>query len=215
MKPGRLTIFIALIISQIASSQKIIWETGGLDVLKGQTALASSINYEGMQVSDLAENEFIEQQKEELNKKKQGDGDKFADAWNNAKKEKFIKRFNEHFTKASKEKIKAGSEEGAKYLIILTPTSIDLGKGRYYGTKPALVDFELAIVEKENPNNIVAKGRAKEVKGESKAPRGTGWIPGGVGTAIDVSNRVQNFDPTNRVAESFELLAVAMGKALR
>lgn len=215
MKPWIFTTCIVLIFSQIATAQRINWETGSLDLLKGQSAVATTINFEGMQVSELPEQEFLAAQKDELNKKKEGNGDKFVETWNAAKKEKYMKRFNEHFTKASKEKIKAGVDEGAQYLIILTPVSVDLGKGRYFGTTPALVDFDIAIVEKSNTSNVVAKGSAKEVKGESKAPRGTGWIPGGVGTAIDVSNRVQNFDPTNRIAESYELLAVTMGKALR
>ena len=207
----------ACLLTLATSAQKIQWTKGDLSVLKGQKSVATRIDYEGMQVSDLSEKAFLEERRANFNAEKPGDGDKFCENWEAAKKPndgKFVKRFNEHFTKASKEKVSAGSNDG-NYLIILKPTSMDLGKGRYFGTKPALVDFDIMIVEAANPSNIVAQGSVKGVKGESKAPKGSKWIPGAAGTAIDVSNRVQNFDATNRLAESFELLAVAMGKAVK
>lgn len=198
------------------SAQKIQWTKGDLSVLKGQKGVVTKVDYAGMQVSDMSEKAFLDERRATFNSEKPGEGDKFYDNWEAAKKAedgKFVKRFNEHFTKAAKEKVTAGAE--GPYTIILKPTSMDLGKGRYFGTKPALVDFDIFIVESANPSNIIAQGSARQVKGESKAPKGSKWIPGAAGTAIDVSNRVQNFDATNRLAESFELLAVAMGKAVK
>jgi len=212
-----LVLLFALAIVQATQAQKIQWETGSLKVLSGQSAVATLIVYEdNLQVSDMPEQTFLDERRAKDNAEKAGSGDAFYESWENAKKEKYALRFNEHFTKASKEKITASTDNAdAQYIIILTPHNIDLGKGRYFGTKPALVDFDIVIAENNNRSNIIAKGTVKGVKGESKAPKGSGWIPGGAGAAIDVANRVQNFDPTNRIAESFELLAVTMGKSLR
>ncbi len=212
-----LVFLLALAITPVIHAQKIQWETGSINVLSGQASVATEILYEdNLMVSGVPEKTFLEERRKTDNAEKAGAGDAFCENWENAKKEKYMLRFSEHFTKASKEKITASAENtSAQYVIILTPHNIDLGKGRYFGTKPALVDFDIVIAENANRSNIVAKGSVKGVKGESKAPKGSKWIPGGVGTAMDVANRVQNFDATNRIGESFELLAVTMGKSLR
>lgn len=217
MKRTTLTICAILFSLSYCLAQKISWEIGNADVLKGQSTASSEIVYEdNLIVSDVPEKQFLEDRRKTDNAEKAGAGDAFCNSWDEAKKTKYIKRFSEYMTKASKEKITVSENASdAKYVIILTPHNIDLGKGKYFGTKPALVDFDIVIAENANRNYIVAKGVAKGVKGESKAPKGSAWIPGGAGTAIDVANRVQNFDATNRIAESFELLAVALGKDLR
>lgn len=200
----------------IANAQKIKWDKGGLDVLSGQTNLATEIVYENLQVSGMSEQQFLDERRKSDNAEKAGSGDLFCTKWDEAKQTKYSARLNDHIHKASKEKVTAGAGNAdAKYKVILKPSNIDLGKGRYFGTKPALVDFDITIVENANPENVVAHGTAKEVKGESKAPKGSGWIPGGAGAAIDVANRSQNFDATNRIAESFELIAIAIGKAMK
>lgn len=215
MKKAFFTLLAIVLLGSIGFAQKINWETGNLDILKNEKIVATQVIYDGMKISDEPETTFLEDRRKELNEKEAGKGDDFYNHWQTARDGKYLKRFSEHFTKASKEKMAAASDADAKYLIILIPQNVSLGKGRYFGTKPAEVDFEIKIVEKANPTNVLALGHAKGVKGEAKAPKGTRWIPGGAGTAIDVANRTQNFDETNRVAESFELLAVAMGKNFR
>lgn len=206
---------LAVCSAYLADAQKVKWETGNIDVLKGQSSVATEIVYPNvLNVSGMPEQEFLDERRKTDNAEKPGAGDSFVKRWTTARESKYIKRFSEHFTKATKEKVNAGTGE-AKYVIILTPQNIDLGKGRYFGTKPAYVDFDVVIAENANRNNIVARGRAEKVPGESKAPKGSQWIPGGAGTAIDAANRSQNFDATNRIAESFELLAVTLGKQLR
>lgn len=201
----------------IANAQKITWETGKLDVLKGEKNIATEIVYvDDLQVGGEGEKAFLEERRASDNKEKAGSGDLFVTNWEEAKKTKYPKRINDYIHKGSKEKVTASSENtDAKYVIILTPNNIDLGKGKYFGTKPALVDFEIVIAENANRSNIVAKGKALKVKGEAKAPKGSNWIPGGAGAVMDVANRSQNFDATNRIAESFELLAIAIGKGMK
>lgn len=199
-----------------ADAQKIKWDKGDLKVLKGQTQLSTEIIYENLQVSSMPEEQFLKERKNRDNEEKAGAGDIFANNWEEAKKTKYIKRVNDHVFSASKKKVTASENNtSATYKLILKPNNIDLGKGRYFGTKPALVDFDITIVETANPSNVVAHGVALAVKGEAKAPKGSGWIPGGAGAVIDASNRSQNFEATNRVAESFELLATAIGKSMK
>lgn len=207
---------LAVLSIQILNAQKIKWDKGSLDVLDKQTELKTQIIYNGLQVSEMAEQQFLEERKKKDNAEKAGAGDAFCAKWDEAKNTKYIARVNDYIHKASKGKVTASVDNAkAKYLLILKPFNIDLGKGRYFGTKPALVDFEISIVDVSNPDEIIAHGFAKEVKGEAKAPKGSGWIPGAAGAAIDVANRAQNFDATNRIAESFELLAIAIGKSMK
>ena len=194
-------ILIAVSFVNFLSAQKIKWDTGSLSVLDKQTNLQTKVVYDNLQVSEMAEQQFLDERRKNDNTEKAGAGDAFCTKWDEAKKTKYINRINDYIHKASKEKVTASENNpDAKYLLIVKPLNIDLGKGRYFGTKPALVDFDLTIVELANPDVIVAHGFAKEVKGEAKAPKGSGWIPGGVGTAMDVANRAQNFDATNRIA---------------
>ncbi|MEO6833894.1 MAG: hypothetical protein ABI378_14605 [Chitinophagaceae bacterium] len=208
---------LAIALIQTAQAQKIKWESGDLDVLKGQTEVGVVINYpKDLQVSGTAEAEFLEERRKTDNEEKAASGDLYVENWNKAKETKYIASFCDHFTKASKENIKATAGRGtAKYVIVLTPSNIDLGKGKFFGTKPALVDFDIRIENNTNPAEVAAHGTVEKVKGESTAPKGSRWIPGGVGTVMDVSARSKNFDATNRVSESFELLAVVMGKKMR
>lgn len=214
----KLLLMAAILVASIQSvnAQKITWETGDLKVLEGQTAVATEIVYENILIGGVPEAQFLEERRATDNAEKPGAGDKFVENWNAAKKDKWPKRLNDYIFKGSKEHAKASADEaGAKYKIILKPNNFELGKGKYLGTKPALVDFVILIVEAANPSNVLAKGTALKVKGESKAPKGSGFIPGGVGGAMDVAARSQNFDATNRIAESFELLAIAIGKAMK
>lgn len=206
---------VAIAAFQFAQAQKIKWETGDLEVLKGQTTVGVEISYpKDLQVSNTPEAEFLEERRKKDNEEKPGSGDLYVENWNKAKETKYVTRFCENLSKASKEKMKATAGRGtSEYVIVLTPSNIDLGKGKYFGTKPALVDFDIRI--ESNGGYMKAHGTVAKVKGEAKAPKGSGWIPGGVGTVMDVAARSQNFDGTNRVAESFELLGVTMGKKLR
>lgn len=207
---------MTVIVAFSANAQKIKWDKGDLKVLSGQTQLATEIVYENLQVSKMPEEQFVNERRENDNKEKAGAGDKFYESWHEAKKTKYPKRLNDYIHKASKEKVTASeNNSAATYKLILKPNNIDLGKGRYFGTKPALVDFDITIVEVANPSVVVAHGVATQVKGEAKAPKGSGWIPGGAGAVMDAANRSQNFEATNRVAESFELLATAIGKAMK
>jgi|GEM_PF-2378941 len=210
-------IALSMIALQASYAQKIKWEKGNLDVLKGEKQLALDIQYaDNMQVAGMNESQFLQERQKADNAEKAGSGDLFVTNWDKAKTDKYYKRLSDYIFKASKEKVTAsqGNAE-AKYVLILKPNNIDLGKGKYFGTKPALVDFDIIIAEKANPSNIVAQGKAEKVKGEAKAPKGSQWIPGGAGAAMDVANRSQNFDATNRIAETFELLAIAVGKAMK
>lgn len=200
----------------LAHAQKIKWDTGNLKVLKGQTSLSTEVIYENLKISDMNEKDFLDEKRKKLNDKKAGTGDTYCTKWEEAKTTKYITKLNEYIGKSSKNKVSASTENAnAKYKLILKPNNINVGKGNALGSKPALVDFDITIVDNANPSSIVAHGIAKKVKGEAKKPKGSAWAPAGVTAAMDISNAVQNMDATNRISESFELLANAIGKAMK
>ncbi|QLH44690.1 MAG: hypothetical protein HWD58_03105 [Bacteroidota bacterium] len=93
--------------------------------------------------------------------------------------------------------------------------NVKTGKGSAWGKKPAELDFEIRIVETANKNTVLAKGTIENVKGEVKAPKGSGWIPGGAGSVMSTTAHFVNKEVTNRLAESYELVAIALAKHIR
>lgn len=207
----------AMSIAAQSSAQKIKWETGdGLAFLKDQHALSVSYDYSKITVKGEQEEAYLKSQKEELNKDEAGKGDDFVSEWTDARVNKYQKHFETQFNKDMvKEGWRIAPDTAVKYTVIVIANDMDLGKGKTFSKKPALIDFTILIVETGNKDNIVAKGTLEDVKGEVNAPKGSGWIPGGAGTVMAVSANVNNRSYSNRLAESYEKAAGILAKYIR
>jgi hypothetical protein len=205
-----------LLISTSSFAQKIKWETGGdLAFLKGQQSLATGYDYSNVTVKGESQEAYVAAQKGELNKDKAGEGDVFETEWTSARAQKYQPAFEKLMNKRlESDGIVVKAENGAKYKVVLVTGDMQLGKGKMFVKKPALVNFTIMIVEAANPGNVLAKGILEEVAGEVNAPKGSGWIPGGAGTAMSVTANVQNRDYTNRIAKSYEKAGEILAKAI-
>lgn len=207
----------AMSITTQSFAQKIKWETGdGLAFLKDQHALSVSYDYSKITVKGESEEAYLKSQKEELNKDEAGKGDDFVSEWTNAREKKYQKQFQQQFNKDMlKEGWRMAADTAVKYTVLVIANDMDLGKGKTFSSRPALIDFTILIVETSNKNNIVAKGILENVKGEVTAPKGSGWIPGGAGTVMAVSANVNNRSYSNRLAESYEKAAGILAKYIK
>ncbi len=209
----------AMLYAGSAFGQKIKWESGeDVAFLKDQKVIAVEYDYSKITVKGQAEQEYVAQQKADMNKEKAGDGDVFEKEWTEARTAKYQVHFEKEFNKTLKEKndstlVKQGAE--AKYTIIVIANDMSLGKGKLLVSKPATVTFTLLIVETANKSNVLAKATMEEVEGEVKAPKGSNWIPGGAGTAMAVTANVQNRQFSNRIAECYEKAGGALAKHIR
>lgn len=208
---------VAMSISTQSFAQKIKWETGdGLAFLKDQHALSVSYDYSKITVKGESEEAYLKSQKEELNKDEAGKGDDFVTEWTDAREKKYQKHFETQFNKDMlKEGWRMAADTAVKYTVIVVANDMDLGKGKTFTSKPALIDFTLLVVESDNKSNVVAKGILENVKGEVTAPKGSGWIPGGAGTVMAVSANVNNRSYSNRLAESYEKAAGILAKYIK
>jgi hypothetical protein len=207
---------LSLAISQ-TSAQKIKWDTGeGLPFLKDQKQLAVDYDYSKITIKGGDEQAFLKAQQEELNKDEAGKGDEYVREWTEARAAKYQVHFENQFNKDLKGEgvtIKPGTD--AKYTVMVVANDMEVGKGKTFVSKPAKIDFTLFVVETANKSNVVAKGKLEDVEGEVNAPKGSGWIPGGAGTAMAVTANVQNRSYSNRLAESYEKAAAILAKYIK
>lgn len=204
-------------ITQTASAQKIKWETGEeLSFLKGQKELAVSYDYSKITVKGGAVEDYLKEQQEELNKDEAGKGDEFVKEWTDAREAKYQKQFETQFNKDMEKEgfvLKPGTDP--KYTVIVVANDMEIGKGKTFTSKPAKINYTFLLVETANKDNVMAKGILEKVAGEVKAPKGSGWIPGGAGTVMAVTANVKNRDYSNRLAESYEKAASILAKYIR
>lgn len=199
--------------AQACMGQKISWESGeDLAFLKGQKEFAIEYDYTNMTVKGEKEADYLNTQRTELNKDKAGDGDEFVEEWTKARQTKYQPHFEKEFNKRVRDsaiQVKPGSN--ARYTLIIVTDDMQLGKGSAFGKKPAEVTFTLKFVETANKDKVLAKGQLKDVKGEVKAPRGSGFIPG-AGGVMSMTAHVMNKEYSNRIAESYEKTGLVLAK---
>ena len=207
---------IAIAMTTASFAQKIKWEKGDdLAFLKGQTSVGTEFDYSKITVKGEPEQSYVEASKTDLNADKPGDGDAFAEEWTDARERKYKPQFAKGFNKSlAKDGIYVDSTGSAKYTMIITTGDMQLGKGKTFVSKPAKINVDFVIVETANKGNVVAKGSIEEVEGEIEAPKGSRWIPGGVGTVMAVNANVQNRSYSNRIANAYYNTGLAIGKAI-
>lgn len=207
---------IALMMTSASFAQKIKWEKGDdLAFMKGQTAVGTEFDYSKITVKGESEQSYVDASKTDLNAEKPGDGDAFVEEWTDARTKKYQPQFAKGFNKSLiKDGMYVDSMGTSKYTIILTTGDMQLGKGKMFVKKPAKVNFDFIIVETANKSNVVAKGSMEEVEGEVNAPKGSSWIPGGVGTVMAVTANAQNRSYSNRIANAYNNAGLAIGKAI-
>ncbi len=186
----------ALMLSPLCvGAQKLKLKDGSYDALKGTTKFNVQYEYNDMTVTtkNVPEAEFIQQKKDELNKKESGTGTTWASSWTRDRQARFEPQFKEEFEKQSD--MKLGSFPDAKYTLIFHTTHTETGYNIGISRRNAYIDGEVRIVETANPSTLVARITV------DNAP---GTIPFGM-----------DFDTGSRLAEAYAKAGKEIGQLMK
>ncbi|NOS56708.1 MAG: hypothetical protein HOP37_10700 [Cyclobacteriaceae bacterium] len=161
-------LFFAIAIS--GHSQDITILEGELGFLRGQTEIDIQFDYENIAIEGGGtEKQFKQRKIEYLNNKEAGRGDKFERNWNQFRVDYFEPKFTETFVKYSR---LAVNNENAAYSLIFKATRFEdqallvpPNEEAKPTNKLALMDGEAWIVDRNNPDKVLAKIAIKKIPG--------------------------------------------------
>lgn len=117
MKKTITALLILCCITTFSFAQSIVLTSGSIDFIKDQKIIDFSFSYEEMLVGKLTENEYVNKKISDYNKKEEGKGEQWKEAWYGDRKERFEPKFLELFDKYMSEVDVAAGTEGAQYRI--------------------------------------------------------------------------------------------------
>ncbi len=136
-------------------SQKIKLIEGDLSPLKGQKAINTKFEYDGMSVGKFPkEEDYIAKKKNELNEKEAGRGDTWEKSWKSDRQERFEPQFRELLSKHAD---LSTVDESAQYTLIFKTIKTEPGFNIGVTSRPAFIDGEARLVESKNPSKVIAK----------------------------------------------------------
>ncbi len=161
-------ILVFAILAAPGFAQKAKLYMGKANVLKDQKTINVIFDYENMGVGKYgSEDDYINERREEKNKKDPGSGDKWAEEWKSNRSNRFEPKFFELFNKnISSKKAKAGNYPDAKYTIIVKTTYTEPGWNVGVMRVPAHINVDIWIVETANLTKPKAKLSILKVRGQ-------------------------------------------------
>lgn len=117
MKKTITALLILSCITTLSFAQSIVLTSGSIDFIKDQKIIDFSFSYEEMLVGKLTENEYVNKKISDYNKKEEGKGEQWKEAWYGDRKERFEPKFLELFDKYMSEVDVEAGTEGAQYRI--------------------------------------------------------------------------------------------------
>jgi hypothetical protein len=140
--------------SQAQRSQRIRLMDGSLASLRGEKEINVEFAYENIRVGKYdKEEDYVNNRKEEYNRKEPGRGDSWAKYWYDDRRAKYEPQFEEWFEKYGEMK----QSSKAKYTLIFKTNFIEPGFNMGIARKSAYISAEAWIVESANKNNVIAK----------------------------------------------------------
>lgn len=175
-------------------AQKITLVKGDASVLKNEKTITTKFTYDSMSVGKFdKEADYVDQKKEDYNKKEAGKGDQWAKAWVNDRESRFEPRFNEKFTESTG--ISVSAQPAANYTLIFHTTFTEPGFSAGWPVhKNALVTGTATLVETAHPSNIIAVYKVENA-------------PGRLGIGFD-------FDTGVRIQEAYAMAGRELGKKM-
>lgn len=144
--------------------------SGDIKILKGQSTINMQYDYSKMAVGKFkSDDEYVANKTKEMNKKKAGSGDEWAEKWKGDREsrfqpafEKMVNMATEHFSTSCRE-----LASDAKYTLIVHTTFTELGFSTFgYGPrKSAYISLVVDLVETSNPSKALATIEMKKEEG--------------------------------------------------
>jgi len=145
---------------------------GDIKILKGQTLINMQYDYTKMAVGKFkSDDEYVANKTKEMNKKKAGSGDEWAEKWKGDRESRFQPTFErimnmatQHFNTTCKE-----LASDAKYTLIVRTTFTEMGFSTFgYGYGPrksAYISLTVDLVETSDPAKVLATMEMKREEG--------------------------------------------------
>jgi len=144
--------------------------SGDIKILKGQTLINVQYDYSKMAVGKFkTDDEYIASKTKDMNKKKAGSGDEWAEKWKGDRESRIQPAFErmmnmalQHFNVSVRE-----LASDAKYTFIVRTTFLEVGFSTFgYGPrKSAYISAVVDVVETSNPNTVLASIDMKKEEG--------------------------------------------------
>jgi hypothetical protein len=135
-------------------------ESGSLAVLKGQTVINLQYDYSKMAVGKFKnESDYVADRTADMNKKKPGDGDRWAESWKNDRASRFQPTFEKNLNQELAPFSVTGKENAtdAKYTLIVRTVFTEPGYNVGISRMNAYIKVDVDLVETANPGTVLAK----------------------------------------------------------
>jgi hypothetical protein len=137
---------------------------GDVSVLRGQTVINLQYDYSNMAVGKFKdEKDYVANRTADMNKKKPGDGDRWAEAWKNDRASRYQPMFEKNLN-AITGKFNVTCKENAtdaKYTLIIRTTFTEPGFNIGITRQNAWIRMEVDLVETANPGTVLASMQMK------------------------------------------------------
>lgn len=167
---------LALATAASVTAQKVKVIEGDLKALDGQTSVNTKFVYDDLTIGkkNIKDADYISNKKTEMNSKKPGTGDNWAQAWVNDRQSRYEPRFDDALAKYGGIAV----DNKGKYTLIVKVQNIEPGAAVGFRTD-AYLDAEIWVVESANPGNVVAKVSITKAPGNM------------IGAGMDTGIRIQ------------------------
>jgi len=173
-RPGMLMLMMVLMTSSVGLfAQKLT--SGSLDALKGEKTLNVTFEYSNITVGNwvnpfatgkgTTEKEYVDKKTAELNAKNPGDGDRWAQAWQDDRQKLFQPAFLQAFNEKLEKQGVVGKENvsDARYTLLVKTFFVDPGWNIGVSKKEAFISLSIDIVETVDHSKVVASVEMKNV----------------------------------------------------
>jgi len=138
--------------------------SGSVSVLKGQSVINLQYDYSKMAVGKFkSADDYVADRTADMNKKKPGDGDRWAEAWRNDRTSRYQPMFEKNLNQIVG-KFNVTCKENAtdaKYTLIIRTTFTEPGYNIGISRQNAWIKMEVDLVETANPGTVLASMQMK------------------------------------------------------
>ena len=194
----KITLVALLIVSSVASAQKMKVVSGNYNFLKGEKELNVEFNYDDLKLmkENLTNDQYVAERVADLNEKSRGNGDNWKKKWDSSREliwnSKFLELLNSTYGKAKDVRIMENNPD-AKYTLIVDAVWIYPGWDIAMMKKPAKVTLRYRFVETANRSNVLLEMTSSEAPGDQYG---------------------SNFSNESRIGEGFAKSAKSLGKEI-
>lgn len=166
-----LTIMMGVLATSMA--QKIKVESGDLSFLKEASEVSITFEYpENMKYGKMTQQEYIDKKVKEKEKKNEGSGEKWKEAFFADREQHYEPQFIDSFDKYTGDLYVVQDDDELKYTMHVKTTFMEPGFQFGFQSKDAAIDLEITFFETANPDHILAKVKISKAPGAAHPDQG-------------------------------------------